>query len=119
MNARTPSARYAATAASTSARSRHRRWSITAVVPDKSASTPQCIADTATAAAGVFTQESAPAQPLSPRGSWRMSCRTHSSSGRGLMRPLAQCSTLCVCPFTRPGMSMRSSHANSAVPEGH
>ena len=89
-----------------------------AVVPERSASTPQCIAETAMAAAGVLIQDSRPAQPSSPRGSWRISCRTHISSGRGLMRPRAQCSTLCVWPLTKPGTSMRSEQSSSTVPGG-
>ena len=89
-----------------------------AVVPERRASTPQCIAETAMAAAGVLIQDSGPAQPSSPRGSWRISCRTHISSGRGLMRPRAQCSTLCVWPLTKPGTSMRSEQSSSIVPGG-
>mmetsp|Transcript_10383 Transcript_10383/g.47636 ORF Transcript_10383/g.47636 Transcript_10383/m.47636 type:complete len:203 (+) Transcript_10383:1820-2428(+) len=118
MYALMPSALYANAAASTSLMSRHKRWSMMAVVPDRRASTPQCIAETAMAAAGVLIQDSGPAQPSSPRGSWRMSCRTHISRGRGLMSPRAQCSTLWVWPLTKPGTSMRSAQSSSTVSGG-
>ena len=79
-----------------------------AVQPESRASTPQCMAEMPTDSAGVFTKLSSPCHPSSPRGSCRISCCTHSSSGSGLMSPRAQCSIECVWALTNPGRRMRS-----------